>query len=170
MNRSIFSWLLKCTLYEHTNSRQCFSLFPVFGFQVTIAQTFLNLPWGFELFLWSSMPTVPLLFCAYCSSVPTGPLCLQYLCAHCSSVPTVPLLLCAYCSSVPTGPLFLQYLCAHCSSVPTVPLCPLFLCSPVPTVPLCLLVLCAYSTSVPTVPPGPLCSSTWRHWCVLHRA
>ena len=144
MNRSIFSWLLKCTLYEHTNSRQCFSLFPVFGFQVTIAQTFLNLPWGFELFLWSSMPTVPLLLCAYFSSVPTVPLCLLFLCVHCSSLPTVPLLLCAYCSSVPTVPLCPLFLCAHCSSVPTVPLCPLFLCSPVPTVPLCLLFLCAY--------------------------
>ena len=127
MNRPIFSWLLKCILHEHTNSRQCFFLFPrqcfflfpVFGLQVTITQTFFNLLEGSSyrestviskknekrkkrLNNLSSEPTVPLFLCDRCSSVP---LCPQFLCAYCSSVPLCLLFLCASCSSVPTVPL-----------------------------------------------------------------
>ena len=75
----------------------------------------------YPLFHWSSVPTVPLVLCAHCSSVPTVPLYPLFLW---SSVPTVHLVLCAHCSSgllyplfqlssVPTLPLVL---CAHCSS------------------------------------------------------
>ena len=74
----------------------------------------------YPLFHWSSVPTVPLVLCAYCSS---SPLCPLFLCTHCSSGPLV--------------------LCAHSSSGP---LCPLFLWTSVLTVPT---VLCAYSSSGP---------------------
>ena len=81
----------------------------------------------YPLFHWSSVPTVPLVLCAYCSSVPTVPLYPLFLCTHCSSGPLCPLFI---WSSVPTVPLDF---CTHCSNCP---LCLLFLWSSVRTVPL----------------------------------